>query len=780
VRDPRPSDASRASGRARHCGPLPGLTRAGAATLALIAALAVPATGRFADAAPAGEASDGPAAPEPQTAAASTAGTETPRGFRPERGAAQRDLEARLRARISRQRIEQDLQRLTAKPHFAGSPADRDTADYVASELRRAGLSAEIVEYVHYLSTPKHLEAEIVVPDPVTLTLTEDVIRSDPFTRDAAQYPGWNAYSASGSVSAQVVYAGHGSREDFATLERLGVELRGKILLMRYFHAGEGEKVERAERAGAAAVILYSDPAEDGYRFGDVYPDGPWRPPGSIMRRSVINTRHLGDPLSPGWASKPGARRLSPRRVEGLPGIPVMPVSYRDAEKILRRLAGPAAPPGWQGGLGLTYHLGPGPAEVRLRVEMEAADGRIWDVIARIPGKEFPDQWIVLGNHRDAWLYGAGDPSSGTAAFLEIGRALGALLKEGWRPRRTLILANFDAEEITLGGAAEWMEEHARDLSRNAVAILNMDSAVFNPDRPLSVTASGSLRTLWRDVARSLDDPRRGVPLYDVWLEMQNRFRSVPSVDRPVPADTPELAAPEVFNVPIGDDQTVFYLHLALPASDMYYGADYGVYHSIYENFHWMKTLVDPDFSYHALMAAYLAGGALRLSESDLLPLDLAAAASDWQEEVAALRGLAEKQAGARPGFETLAARVEEWRAAAADLDAARQLVLGSPAAAAGARWEEWNRRLMEVERSFFAKDGLPGAPWSRNLFAATRLESEESTLPGLRWALEDGNTRLLEQQEVVYAAALARARDLTRALARDLRAAASALPAPR
>lgn len=691
---------------------------------------------------------------------------QVPAGFAGARAAGQRDLEGRVRASLSRQRMSLDLERLAAKPHVAGSPADRDTAEYVAAELRRAGLDTEIIEYVHLLSSPKQLEAEIVVPEYLPLTLTEEVIGADPFTREAAKHPGWNAYSGSGTVTAQVVYAHHGSRDDLAALARLGVDLRGRILLMRYFRAGEGEKVERAERAGAAAVILYSDPAEDGYTFGDVYPDGPWRPPGSIMRRSVVNTRTPGDPLSPGWASRPGARRLSPARVAGLPRIPVLPVSYREAEKILRRLAGPPAPPAWQGALPLTYHLGPGPVQIRLRVEMETADGRIWNVISRIPGRDFPDQWVILGNHRDAWLYGAGDPSSGTAAFLEIGRALGAQLKGGWRPRRTLILANFDAEEMTLGGATEWMEEFAATLAQRAVAILNMDSAVFNPDRPLSVSASGSLRTLWLETARAVPDPRRGVSTYDVWLDQHNRFRQVPSVDRTLPpGELQPLEAPEVHRDPIGDDQTVFYLHLGLPVSDMYYGADYGVYHSIYENLHWMRTLVDPDFSYHAVMASLLATAALRMSESDLLPFDLQAAASDWVDEIGALEGGAADGGAALGKLRDLAG---DWVRQAARLQDARERLLGSAVAATvpAARWKEWNRRLMEIERSFFVKEGLPGSPWMRNLFSATRFESDETTLPGLRWPLEDGDRSLLEKQKGVYARALERARDRTRALA--------------
>jgi len=720
---------------------------------------------------------------------------DAPESFARTRVADQRALEQRLRARISRERMRADLERLASKPHRAGSEAGREVAQFVVAQLREAGLDAEAVEYVHYLSSPERVRAEIVLPDRVPLKLSEDVIPEDPFTQDAERHPGWNAYSASGAATAQIVYAYQGSRRDFAELERIGVDLEGRILLMRYFGAGEGEKVLRAQRAGAAAVLLYSDPKDDGYVYGDTYPDGPWRPPGSIMRRSVLDS--MGDPLSPGWASRPGAKRLSPSEIDELPRIPVLPISYRDAEKILKRLAGPVAPPAWQGGLPLTYHLGPGPVTLRVEVKMSDGDGRIWNAIARIPGRELPDEWIVLGNHHDAWIYGAGDPSSGTAAMLELSRALGSLLAEGWRPRRTIVLAVFDAEEITLGGATEWMEEHARELGDKALAILNMDSAVFNPDRPLSVSASGSIRGLWLDVARAVPDPRREVSTYEVWLEAQNRFRNVPSVDlAEATGEIPPLAKPLVFPDPIGDDQTVFYLHLALPVSDMYYGADYGVYHSIYENPHWMETIVDPEFAYHEVMAAMLGSAALRMSEADLPPFDLAAAASDWQKELARLRAASDERAAnpasdepsrgmageraespARAALEALEGLAGEWRETAEDLDAARRDLLANPAASEIplAQWRAWSLQLREVERSFYAPKGLPGSPWSRNLFSALRFESEEATLPGLRWALEDDDRGQFEAQRSAYADALTRARDLTRSLADELRIAAAA-----
>jgi len=717
-------------------------------------------------------------ASEPESTQSAPLSVDAPMAFTRAHSTDEQDLEARLRARISRERIRANLEHLASRPHRAGSPADHETAEWIAAQLRNSGLDAQVVEYVHYLSSPVSVSAEIVLPDAVPLKLTEDVIEADPYTRDAAAHPGWNAYSASGTATAQIVYAHHGSQQDFAELERLGVDLKHRILLMRYFGAGEGAKVLSAQHAGADAVILYSDPADDGYVYGDTYPDGPWRPAGSIMRRSVFDEN--GDPLSPGWAAKPGAKRLSPSDVDALPRIPVLPIAYRDAEKILKRLAGPVVPAGWQGGLPLTYHVGPGPVTVHLDVKMDNHDGHIWDVIARIPGGEFPDEWLVLSNHHDAWIYGAGDPSSGTAAMLELGRALGTLLADGWRPHRTLVLALFDAEEITLGGATEWMEDHARELEQKVVAVLNMDSAVFNPDRPLSVSTSASMRGLWLDAARAVPDPRRGIPTYDVWLELQNRFRNVASVDVSEPkGDLPPLTAPSVFGDPIGDDQTVFYLHLALPVSDMYYGADYGVYHSLYEDLHWMETIVDPDFGYHAMMAAFLGTAGLRMAEADLVPFDLESAAIAWQLALADLResfGVSDEQRAAIDDLDRIA---KQWQAAGADLNAARRALFFAAASAEipAQQWRDLNAKLRRVERSFYVPGGLPGSKWSRNLLSAMRFGSEETTLPGLRWSIEDRKPEQFRAQTSVYAKALETARDLTRELSAELRAATT--PAP-
>lgn len=549
-------------------------------------------------------------------------------GFSAKSLQSQLTIEKRLTEGISPARIEDHLKWLTSRPHRTGTDGAKITADYILQELKKYGFKTEMVRYDMYLPAPVSVSIELTKPAPEKIPTTEDRIEGDPFTEFVDQNPGWNGYSPSGEATAPLVYAHHGSDEDFLALRTLGVEVKGKILLMRYFGTGEGRKIHNAQEAGAAAVVLYSDPQEDGYPYGLVYPDGDWRPPGGIMRRSIVISD--GDPLSPGWAAKPGAKRLSANEVE-LPRIPVLPISYRSAQHLLSLLTGPVAPYSWQGALGLTYRVGPGPAEVHVRTQMDNRDRPTWNVIGRLPGSATPEEWVTLGNHHDAWIFGAGDPSSGTAALLTLAEQLGKLAKAGLRPKRTLIITFWDAEEMLLGGSTEWVEEHQQELLDKLVACINMDSAVFNTDRPLSVSAHPVLHNIFRNASRSIRDPRTGRSLFETWRDMQNVYKSVPGVDGWGEFFDPaqELKEPYVFESP-SDDAGPF-IDRALPASDMYYGADYGMYHSIYENFHWMKTIVDPTFEYHKLMALLQGFVALRIANADLVPLDYATEAGYWK-----------------------------------------------------------------------------------------------------------------------------------------------------
>jgi N-acetylated-alpha-linked acidic dipeptidase len=679
------------------------------------------------------------------------AAEETLRGFSPDSTRAERALEQRIRAGLSASRIEANLRWLTRRPHRAGSGGARQTAEYLRRELASYGFRTETVRYDAYLPAPVAVSLELLEPVREKLPTTEEPIEADPFTRAAARHPGWAGYSPSGDARGDVVYAHFGSEADLRSLAAQGVDLEGRVLLIRHFREDTGAKVANAERFGAAAVVLYADPAEDGYRFGDVYPKGNWRPAGSIMRRSLIHLPYSGDPLSPGWASKPGARRLRVEEVS-MPRIPVLCISYGTAERILRLLGGPVAAAEWQGALPVTYHVGPGPARLRVRTEMDNRDRPIWNVVGRLEGSEDPDQWVLVGNHHDAWIYGAGDPSSGTAALLELARVLGDLAREGVRPRRTLFVAFWDAEEMLLGGSTEWVEDRGDELLEKAVAYLNMDSAVFNPDRPLYVSAHPALHRLFREVAREIPDPRSGRSAFDVWLELQDRYRKTPSVDGlgAFFDSERELAEPWIVETPYDDAEPFFYM-LALPASDMYYGADYGMYHSIYENFHWMKTVVDPTFAYHALMAQVQGFAALRLANADILPLDPVEEARFWRRAYLKLAEAARARGREVPGLAEALPLIDAWEAEAEAIGRRIADLLAGPEQlrAARGRLPELNRLIQLSGRDFYRAEGYEPAPTVRNLFTGT--------LPGLALALERDLPDEAEREGALYLAALRR-----------------------
>ena len=631
--------------------------------------------------------------------------------------------------------------------------------EYLQETLESFGIPTETVRYDAYLPAPVSVSLELLEPLIESIQTTEDRIEADPYTEATDLHPGWSGYSPSAEAAGHVVYGHFGSERDLQRLVDLGIELEGKILLLRNFSTGEGRKVHNAERFGAAGVVLYTDPAEDGFPFGDVYPAGNWRPPSSIMRRSVNFLPFGGDPLSPGWASKPGARRLQPEDVP-LPRIPVLPVSYRSAERILSLLGGPVAPEEWQGALPLTYKIGPGPAKLRLRTEMDNRDRPMLNVLGRLEGSSEPDRWIVVGNHHDAWIYGAGDPSSGTAALLELARVLASMAKDGIRPERTLIFAFWDAEEMLLGGSTEWVEDHQDELLEKLVACINMDSAVFNTDRPLSVSAHPLLHELFREVTRDISDPRTGESAFDVWRDLQNQYRKVPGVDGWGEFFDPdkELSEPWIFESP-SDDAAPFFYYLGLPASDMYYGADYGMYHSIYENFHWMETVVDPTFEYHGLMAQIQGLAALRLANATILPLNFVNEARYWKLAYGDLQQVAEARDQAVPRLEEALYLLDGWEEEASALEREIRLVLEKDLASLPpADLLDLNEQLNQLTRNFYRPEPPPEIPSQRNLFSGSSFDFEQvsgGTLPGLRFALDRGDLARAAKEADLYVEAL-------------------------
>ncbi len=416
-----------------------------------------------------------------------------------------------------------DLKTLTAAPHIAGSKEDYATAEFVAAKFREAGLETSIVPYRAWLNLPKEIRLEATDADGKILMRgpTREHVAGDPFQDDPRVVTPFNGSSPSGDVTAEVVYANYGRPEDFKKLDDLHIDVRGKIVLVRYGSNFRGVKVYVAQQHGAAGVIIYSDPADDGYTRGDIYPRGPYRPETGVQRGSVqYMFKYPGDATTPGVASTPDlpeSQRVPIAQVTSLPTIPSTPISYHDASPILEHLGGPDAPRDWQGGLPFNYHVGPGGVKVHMLLRQDYSMQTIWDVIGRIPGSEFPDEWVVAGNHRDAWVYGAVDPNSGTAAMLESVRGIGALLKTGWKPKRTIVFGSWDAEEEGLIGSTEWAEDHAKQL-QHAVAYLNTDVAVSGPD--FSASAVPSLKQFLREVAREVPSPKGGT-VYDQWKAEQ-------------------------------------------------------------------------------------------------------------------------------------------------------------------------------------------------------------------------------------------------------------------
>ena len=683
------------------------------------------------------------------------------RGFTPERSRAQLEVEARFLAVPDPKQAETHHRILTQEPHVAGSPADRRTAEYVLDQFRSYGLDAEIEEFRVLLSEPRRITLEGLAPHSFSGPSPE-FVDADPASKDERTLPGFNGYSASGDVTGEIIYANQGLPADYDRLRENGVEIEGKIALARYGGSFRGVKAKVAEENKAAALIIYSDPRDDGYHAGDTYPDGPYRPASGVQRGSVLYIFHYpGDPTTPGGPSVEGAPRVSYEEAVNVPRIPVIPISYADARKILEPLAGPVAPRGWQGGLPFTYHLGPGPIRVRLQVEMEHKIKPVWNVVAKIRGAERPDEIIILGNHRDAWTYGGVDPNSGTTAMLEMARGLGKLLKEGWQPRRSIWLCSWDAEEQGLIGSTEWAEKHAEELSQKAVAYLNLDSAVAG-DR-FGGSAVPSLKNFLREVAAATPDPKGGSVLdrANKRLRKSARRAVVPGSTNGGGDAGASIAEREIRfgNLGSGSDYTVFLDHLGIASTNFGFGGDYGVYHSIFDNHRWMKEFGDPGFLYHAAAARYYGLQAIRLADAALLPFDYEAYGKEIQSYIGGIRNkLTLLGQGDKFDFS------EAEKAAGALAEAGRKLRERYQWAVEQGmevpNLDRVNRALVEAERDFLLPNGLPGRPWFRHAIYApgTYTGYASVPLPGVHESIDAGDFAEARRQLDAVVTALGRA----------------------
>jgi len=681
-----------------------------------------------------------------------------PAGFR--NFSAEQQLETRFLAVPDPKLAEEHLRILTAEPHIAGSPEDKKTADYVFQKFREAGLDAQITEYKVWINLPAEVSVTITHPSmPNYHAPTPEHVSDDPFQDDPRITPAFSGSSPSGDVEAEVVYANYGRPEDFKQLEDMKIDVRGKIVIVRYGENFRGVKVYDAEQRGAAGVIIYSDPIDDGYFRGDKYPQGPWRPESAVQRGSILYMfKYPGDPTTPGIASTPSlpdAQRIAPEQAANMPHTPTTPLSYEDARPILENLDGPLSPRPWQGALPFAYHTGPGPVRVKIHLKQDYQYRTIWDVTGRVRGTEAPDDWVVAGNHRDAWVYGTVDPNSGTAAMLEAVHGIGELLKSGWKPKRTLIFASWDAEEEGLMGSTEWAEQHQAELA-HAVAYFNMDVGVNGPN--FSASAVPSLKQFVRDVTKTVPSPA-GSTVYDVWKEKQAKDAADAQSGRPQrrrdSSQDSQTPAGEVRlgNLGSGSDYTAFLQHLGVPCTDITSGGDYGVYHSTFDDFAWFKKFGDPTFAYEQEMARVFGLEMLRMGNADVLPYDYEAYAKEINSYVeAAQKKAAEKLGKNAPDFND-ALKAAKRMIGAAGTMAAKQKDASADAA-------RLNHVLRQAEGALLLPDGLPNRSWFRHsIYAPGEYTGYAAVvIPGVNEALDAGDDVRLRQQLAALTAAINRA----------------------
>jgi len=679
-------------------------------------------------------------------------------GFRD--ASAETAAEARFLAVPDPKLAEEHLRILTKAPHMAGTPEDKATADYVAQKFRDAGLETEIVEYKAWINYPLEISVDITAPAGVEMHgPTREHVEGDPYDEDPRVVMPFNGMSPSGDVEAEVVYANYGTPEDFAKLDKLKIDVRGKIVLVRYGQNFRGVKEFIAQEHGAAGVIIYSDPFDDGWRRGDKYPDGPWRPDTGVQRGSVgYMFEFPGDPTTPGVASLPSlpdSQRISPEQSAQMPRIPVTPLSYHDASPILQHLGGPASPREWQGSLPFTYHVGPGPVRVKVHLKQDYQLRALWDVIGRIRGGELPGEWVVAGNHRDAWVYGAVDPNSGTAAMLESVHGIGELLKSNWKPRRTIIFCSWDGEEEGLIGSTEWAEQHESELA-DSPAYFNIDVAVSGPK--FGASAVPSLKQFLRDIAKAVPSAKGGT-VYESWEKNDQPGAALTQSPTEAIGDSHRTPAASVkSDVPVGDlgsgsDYSAFQQHLGVPSTDITSSGPYGVYHSAFDNFAWFKKFADPDFVYEQQMARIFGLEAIRMADADVLPYDY----EEYGKELQAYLDAAGKRAASKFGghaldFSAVTAAARHFQEAGARILAKQR---NPPQDAA-----RLNQALRGAERALLVPQGLPHRPWFRHsIYAPGEYTGYAAVvIPGVNEALDKGDAERARRQLAVLAAALQRA----------------------
>jgi len=710
-------------------------------------------------------------------------------GYSAESSRTERQWEEKLRAIPSPDNLRAYMQKLSAHPHHVGSPADKDNAEWIAAKFMEFGLDTHIEQFDVLFPTPKERLVELVEGGPKFVAkLQEPALLQDPTSgQQAEQLPTYNAYSIDGDVTAPLVYVNYGIPEDYEQLERMGISVQGKIVIARYFHSWRGIKPKVAAEHGAVGCLIYSDPHEDGFVRGETFPAGAFRPPDGVQRGSVADMPYYpGDPLTPNIGATKDAKRLKIEDAPTITKIPVLPISYADAQPLLAALTGRVAPEGWRGGLGITYHVGPGAAKVHLKVKSNWDVKPIYDVIARIPGAVFPDEWVIRGNHHDGWVNGAEDPISGQVAMMEEARAFGELVKSGWKPKRTIIYCAWDGEEPGLLGSTEFAEQHYDELRAHAVAYINSDG---NGRGYLGIEGSHTLEKFSSDIAREISDPETKLT---AWKRLQLREIS----NAKTPEQREEIRKRADLRIPAlgsGSDYTAFLQHDGVAALNIGFGGedDGGIYHSIYDDFYWYTNFSDKDFVYGRALAQTGGTAVMRLADADLLPFEFGDFADTVQTYLKELKALSQKMQDdirernkeieegvfkatndpRRPlvppsveaipphlNFAPFENAVDALTRSAADYrKALDQANANGGASLASASLAEVNKMLIESERKLTTAEGLSNRPWFKHQLYAPGFYTGYGvkTVPAVREAIELKKWKLADEGIVVVARVL-------------------------
>ncbi len=709
-------------------------------------------------------------------------------GYSRDSSRTERDWETKFRAIPTPANIREYNQRLSARPHHVGSPYDKDNAEWMLGQLKGWGLDAQIENFQVLFPTPKERVVELVAPTKFVAKLQEPPVAVDPTSNQQnEQLPTYNAYSIDGDVTAPLVYVNYGIPEDYDRLQRLGVSVKGAIVIARYGHSWRGIKPKVAAEHGAVGCIIYSDPREDGYFQDDVFPQGPMRPREGVQRGSVMDMpTYPGDPLTPGVGATANAKRLALKDVPTITKIPVLPISYGDAQPLLAALKGSMAPQEWRGSLPFPYRVGPGQAKVHLRVQSNWDLKTLYDVIVKIPGAQYPDEWVVRGNHHDAWVNGSQDPVSGTSPLLEEARGLADLLKQGWKPKRTIIYCIWDGEEPGLLGSTEWAEEHADELRQHAVMYVNTDS---NDRGPLMALGSHSLEHFINGVTQDITDPEKNMPV----AKRAYLFAIAHSKTEEERKRAREGSDFRIEALGSGSDYTVFIDHLGIASLNLAYCCEdqQGIYHSIYDDFYWYTHFADTDFVYGRALAQTVGTAVMRMADADLLPYNFSNFANTVHLYVDELQKLLkEKQeesverdkeldegvyeATSDPKHPTVAPPREDIppHLNFAPLENALDMLTRSAEryekdftkaeqsgalASGGPPVEKVNQLLIQSERRLTDPNGLPHRPWFKHMIYAPGYYTGygAKTIPGVREAIEQRQWQLADTEIVRVAKVL-------------------------